>query len=465
MSRPIVFLGPSLSLVDARRELDAVFEPPAAQGDFFRACASRPSAIALIDGYFDRVPSVWHKEILWALKEGIPVFGGASMGARRAAELDSFGMIGVGSVYNAFRTGELEDDDEVAVAHASAEHGYRSLSEALVNVRATLRAAVSAGTISRGAARELGRLAKAIHYPDRHYGSLLKAAVSSVDPLELERLAAWLPTGKVNQKSIDALAVLRQVRSHLEADVAPPSLRFEFAYTAAWREIEAQHQALPRSAAGSVEPLRRQPLEDELLVSGQWVAARWAALTRALLAEPPRTEQSLLAEAVHASIEAFRRERGLTTPVAFKLWIQTQGFSEPELAEFFVREARLRDMTARYDFDLWPHLLDHLRSTDRFAPLFERASDKSRVLGSQSDENAPPVPLDADLWRWFFNERLGVELPEDIDLAARVDFGVTAQRLHSAAAREYRYLLNQHRRSTGRFPLSTEAEVSRTLEA
>ena len=42
-------------------------------------------------GAFASVPAVRHKEILWALSEGIPVIGAASIGALRAAELTAFG--------------------------------------------------------------------------------------------------------------------------------------------------------------------------------------------------------------------------------------------------------------------------------------------------------------------------------------------------------------------------------------
>ena len=104
-----------------------------------------PLAIGLIDGYFERVPAVWHKEILWALSQGIHVFGSASMGALRAAELAPFGMIGVGAIFEAYRDGILEDDDEVAVAHGPADTGYRAGSDAMVNIRATLARAVQHG--------------------------------------------------------------------------------------------------------------------------------------------------------------------------------------------------------------------------------------------------------------------------------------------------------------------------------
>src|SRR5580700_2858864 len=125
----IIFTGPTLSENAARCELDATYLPPAAQGDVYRAAVGRPVAIGIIDGVFDQVPSVWHKEVLWAMSQGIHVFGSASMGALRAAELHSFGMRGVGRIFEAFVDGALEDDDEVAVVHGPEEVGYLSLSE------------------------------------------------------------------------------------------------------------------------------------------------------------------------------------------------------------------------------------------------------------------------------------------------------------------------------------------------
>ena len=77
-----IFIGPTLSRQDALKELDAVYLPPAAQGDIYLAALKEPRAIGLIDGYFQGVPSVWHKEILWAMAQGIHVFGSASMGHR-----------------------------------------------------------------------------------------------------------------------------------------------------------------------------------------------------------------------------------------------------------------------------------------------------------------------------------------------------------------------------------------------
>jgi len=128
----VAFLGPSLPAAAAKgfRVL-----PPARQGDVWRAIELRPRAIALIDGVFESQPSVWHQEILDALDAGIPVIGGASMGALRAAELHTLGMTGVGRIFRWYRDGQVLDDSEVAVLHGDAEHGFLPLTVPQVNVR------------------------------------------------------------------------------------------------------------------------------------------------------------------------------------------------------------------------------------------------------------------------------------------------------------------------------------------
>ena len=103
----IVFLGPSLAASEAQSIAPCTLMPPARQGDVWRALKLRPRAIALIDGIFESQPSVWHHEILDALDAGVPVFGGASMGALRAAELHRWGMVGTGRIFRWYRDGEL----------------------------------------------------------------------------------------------------------------------------------------------------------------------------------------------------------------------------------------------------------------------------------------------------------------------------------------------------------------------
>ncbi|MBN8227552.1 hypothetical protein JYK02_08535 [Corallococcus macrosporus] len=236
-----IFAGPTLRAEEGQRELDAVFLPPAAQGDVYRAAREHPQALGLIDGYFERVPAVWHKELLWAMSEGIHVYGSASMGALRAAELAPFGMRGVGAIFEAFLQGELEDDDEVAVMHGPEESGFLPLSEAMVNIRATLAHAEREEVLSPQTRAVLERMAKGLHYPERGYPALLTLAVQAGVPAhELEGLRAWLPHGRVQQKRTDALAMLRCMREELACNPPPKTVAYSLSWTDAWNEAQRQ---------------------------------------------------------------------------------------------------------------------------------------------------------------------------------------------------------------------------------
>ncbi len=247
MSGLAVFLGPTLPREDAERELDATYLPPVAQGDIIRLCAQEttPKAIGIVDGLFENVPSVWHKEILFAISQGIAVFGASSMGALRAAELHPFGMIGVGAIFEAFRDGRLEDDDEVAVIHGPAELGYTSLSEAMVNIRRTLADAVVDEVIPPETARQLEGIAKALPYRERGYGRVLRlAADRGVPDEELADLKLWLPTGRFDQKREDARQLLRAMRRWAAQGTAAPEARFHFERTVLWEKAVRESAAL-----------------------------------------------------------------------------------------------------------------------------------------------------------------------------------------------------------------------------
>ncbi len=99
MHRIIVFLGPSLDRESAERILPAEYRPPAQRGDVLGAVRDGATIICLIDGVFHQESAVGHREILSAIKGGARVIGASSMGALRAAEMDTLGMEGVGEIY------------------------------------------------------------------------------------------------------------------------------------------------------------------------------------------------------------------------------------------------------------------------------------------------------------------------------------------------------------------------------
>lgn len=200
------FAGPSLTARD-RSTFPAIrWMPPAEAGDLLRLSPGDHETICLIDGYFDHRPAVRHKEILLLLSRGVRIIGASSIGALRAAEMASFGMVGVGAIYRGYANGRINGDDEVALVHGPAERDWRPMSVPLVDARATLCRAVRTRVLSPVEARALWVAARAIHYADRSWSALL--AGDALPASARAGFAAWLKEGAVGQKRLDALACL-----------------------------------------------------------------------------------------------------------------------------------------------------------------------------------------------------------------------------------------------------------------
>jgi hypothetical protein len=138
-----------LARCSSRRWADIEIRPPAVRGDILDAVKSGVCAIDLMDGNFEFVAPIWHKEILFALSMGVQVSGAASMGALRAAECAAFGMVGVGKIYEGYVSGRLFDDADVALLHGPSELAWIPLIIPIVNVTATLDFAYGSGTYFR----------------------------------------------------------------------------------------------------------------------------------------------------------------------------------------------------------------------------------------------------------------------------------------------------------------------------
>jgi hypothetical protein len=198
----VLFAGPSLSGQDYDRSGLEV-RPPARKGDLYRAVLDGADAIGLIDGVFGFVPSVWHKEILFALKQGIPVLGAASIGALRAAECAPYGMVPVGPIAQSYASGARSEDADVCLAHAPAELDFMPLSEPLVDAEAT----IAAMDVTPTEALALRLAANAIYFADRTVDAIVAAA--GLDPSFADRYRA----ARVRAKTADALLLVEQLRA------------------------------------------------------------------------------------------------------------------------------------------------------------------------------------------------------------------------------------------------------------
>lgn len=223
MGKPIIFLGPSLSHEKARKIFDADYRPPARKGDFLRLAAADfdvvEMAIGFVDGVFlqDYPPTpieVYHL----ARKKGVLLVGAASLGALRAVELEKFGMVGIGKIFQLYKTGKVNADDEVAVTFAS-EGDYQLQSEAMIDIRYNLYLARKKGVINEKAKSMLVRLAKEIYFPHRKYTYILEEARNRYPMLESEinSFGSYIRSNRKSLKEMDAIRLVKYLKEHYES--------------------------------------------------------------------------------------------------------------------------------------------------------------------------------------------------------------------------------------------------------
>lgn len=208
----VVYLGPSLSVEKARTILEADYRPPIRRGDLRKALRDGANIIGIIDGAFYSESPVGHKEILAALKKGVIIVGGSSMGALRASEMDVFGMVGVGRIYECYRSGQLVADDEVAVTYNPLTG--EQMSEPLVNVRYQLKAAEHDGIITHVERSGLISMTADMHYPERVYSNIIRSARGKniLTPEKATALSKYIEEKPLNLKAEDAVATLKKIK-------------------------------------------------------------------------------------------------------------------------------------------------------------------------------------------------------------------------------------------------------------
>jgi TfuA protein len=220
MGKPIIFLGPSLSHKRARKIFDADYRPPARKGDFLRLAAqSDVKLVGFVDGVFlqDYPPTpieVYHL----ARKDGVLLAGAASLGALRAVELEKFGMVGIGKIFQLYKSGKINADDEVAVTFAL-DGDYQLQSEAMIDIRYNLHLAHKNGVISKKTKDVLAKLAKGIYFPYRSYTYIIEEASSKHHSLgsEIISFGNYIMSNRKSLKEMDAIRLVKYLKERYES--------------------------------------------------------------------------------------------------------------------------------------------------------------------------------------------------------------------------------------------------------
>jgi hypothetical protein len=209
---PIIFIGPCMSHDEVEKVLDieADIRAPIRRGDL-DSIPESTQVIGIVDGVFFSNLSVSPREILSILKKGIHVVGSSSMGALRVAELDVYGMKGIGAIYDMYKRGIIESDAEVALTFHPKD--YRTLSEPLVNIRYFAAKAHETGLISLDEVNKIIESAQKIYFFELNYDNLFKYLEDKIERAKIELLRAFVNNNKneLDLKRQDAIKLLKYI--------------------------------------------------------------------------------------------------------------------------------------------------------------------------------------------------------------------------------------------------------------
>jgi len=219
MNKPIVYLGPTLRKEEALKILDADYRDPAKKGDFLMLSqdSDEKKYVGFIDGVFlhDYPPppiEVYHL----ATRKNIELLGASSLGALRAVELEKFGMKGIGKIFQLYKNGIIDADDEVAVTFVRGSNILQS--EAMIDIRFNLFLAYKKGIITNDTKKRFVKIAKGIYFPFRNYEDIIKLTQQRFPSIhdEVEKFRAYIMKNRDSLKARDAIKLLKYLKTTTE---------------------------------------------------------------------------------------------------------------------------------------------------------------------------------------------------------------------------------------------------------
>ncbi|MGE5340230.1 MAG: TfuA-like protein [Candidatus Omnitrophota bacterium] len=393
--KTLIFGGPTISEQAVKEILvDAIFLPPVKHADILGVMAHyNPDVIGIIDGIIRSELSVWHKEILFALASGIRVFGAGGMGALRAAELDKFGMSGTGQVYERYKNGELEDDDEVFVKFEEKNGNYIRLSEPMVNLRETFKMATQHKIIDTTTYAALIESAKSLFYTDRSFENIFKrASEKGINPRQFEKLKAFTEEFYVDLLKQDALDMLREIAQLSSKDIPLHDK---------WDTDFSRYNTYFAPFYERIRPVRYEELEFPLYYISNYLCLYHPDIEK-LNAEGLNREITLYladllqievnAEDIENEVSRFRSKYELKDDQVFEKWRTENDLPEKDFRCFFEKQAQIRKMQTSFFISSriltknTSYLMDGLKLENKYVEWKEKVGKRERCARENDAE-------------------------------------------------------------------------------
>lgn len=386
----IIFCGPTISASESKHMIHADFRPPAKHGDIISCVYNdRPDVIVLFDGVFIQDLTVWHSELNEAMNQGVTVYGASALGAIRAAEMESWGMRGVGNVFALFRDGIVESDDEVFCDYDFVQGQYIQRTLPIVNLRYILADAEKASLITQKQSRSILETAKAMFYKERTLDSILNAcrAHGDLTDRDAETLSGFIRQSTRNIQKEDAIECLEALNNLAASDLETTRKNYQY---------DLFFEALFERDRGTKHGETYHPFyyiaNDYILYGSDVEAVNDAALNRklcTLIADHFNVDAT--GDEIAAEKKLFIQKHDLAEDGNYLSWLKDNDLAEHEFDELLAERVKIEKLQEWYRTRLGfakntRYLLEELKLNNQYVPWKQKSLGIHEALGHRRDE-------------------------------------------------------------------------------
>lgn len=386
----VVFCGPTISAEEASKILEADFRPPIKHGDMISCVYNdQPDVIVIIDGAFIDKLSVWHNEINEALNKGVTVYGTSAMGAIRAAEMQKWGMRGVGEVFNLFSDGTIEADDEVFCDYSAINGTYHKKTIPVVNLRYILSNATKAAIIKENQADDILTATKALFYKDRTIAIIISTCLedSIINDTEAKSLFEYINVSQLDIQKQDAVLCLESVKKLKPENLDRKEKNFQYDLF-----FEALYERDRGTKNGNDYHSFYKIANDYAMYSSDIESVNDAALNKkicALIADNFNIEVS--DEDIAAEKALFTQKHRINGDKEYHKWLKDNDLTENEFKELLAEGVKINKLQNWYSTRLGfakntRYLLEELKLRNQYTEWKQKSINIHEKLKNSREE-------------------------------------------------------------------------------
>ena len=209
-----IYSGLSLKSEQVAKLLpQAVFSGPIKRRDIIQDIKNGFQVIGIIDGEFLQNLAVSPSEISDAIRCGLKVYGSSSMGAMRAVELNKYGMIGCGRIFEYIHAQAYFKDDQLGQLFFGENSPIQTLP--FLDLKLGIDDLCQLKKLTKQEAALIIREYERLHFSERSFGAL-RGRLRKNKKDDLVKKLATIEKKIGSSKEKDGILMLKQIKSDLE---------------------------------------------------------------------------------------------------------------------------------------------------------------------------------------------------------------------------------------------------------